>query len=475
MKRTLLTAVALCLLLCGCTSWMDGSYLSVTPHYENRVPSNQDMIEVSSYVELRDAVTALVEDGAESATFSVEAFDPEQAEDYMEMALRYASNSDPIGVYAVESTSFEEGTIAGVRAVAVKITYNYSRVEIRRIRRVQGMNRARDLIVNALESCEQGVVLLVSDYRATDFTQMIRDYADSHPESVMEVPEVTANIYPDSGQTRLVELKFAYQNSRDTLRSMQTQVQRVFGSAGLYVSSEAPDREKFSLLASFLTNLAKQHDYHFETSITPPYSLLCHGVGDSKAYAVAYAAMCRQAGVECQVVSGAKEGEPWFWNIIRDGDVYCHVDLIDFSQSGVFAERSDEEMAEYVWDYSAYPPCEGVAEEPEQGTEPSENGEDVPAAPAQPEEPPATTKPTAATEPPAEAETTAPTEPPVETETTAATEPSEETEPSTAATEPEPPAATPPATQETAAAPEGTDTAPVTQPSTEREAQQTAP
>ena len=43
----------------------------------------------------------------------------------------------------------------------------------------------------------------------------------------------------------------------------------------------------------------ERYDYRIETSITPAYSLLRHGVGDSRAFAVVYAAMCQQAGLEC--------------------------------------------------------------------------------------------------------------------------------------------------------------------------------
>ncbi len=45
-------------------------------------------------------------------------------------------------------------------------------------------------------------------------------------------------LYPDSGTSRVVELKFTYQTSRDSLRQMQPQVQRVFDSAALYISSD---------------------------------------------------------------------------------------------------------------------------------------------------------------------------------------------------------------------------------------------
>ena len=169
----------------------------------------------------------------------------------------------------------------------------------------------------------------------------------------MEIPQVTEGIY-GSGPGRLVELTFTYQNGRDALRLMQSQVKPVFEAAELYVSGDAAARQKYSQLYAFLM---ERFDYKVETSITPAYSLLHHGVGDSRAFATVYAAMCRRAGLECMVVTGTRSGEPWVWNIIKMGEVYRHVDLLSCSAQGRFQERTDRELESYVWDYSAYPEC----------------------------------------------------------------------------------------------------------------------
>ena len=81
-------------------------------------------------------------------------------------------------------------------------------------------------------------------------------------------------------------------------------------------------------------------------------------MGDAKAFAVIYAAMCREAGLECLTVSGTRWGEPWYWNMIEDNGKYYHVDLLRCSQDELFYERTDEEMEGYVWDYSAFPKSE---------------------------------------------------------------------------------------------------------------------
>ena len=92
-------------------------------------------------------------------------------------------------------------------------------------------------------------MILIGEYTKADFIQYVQDYASDHPESVMETPQVTEAVY-GNGTGRLVELIFAYQTSRDSLRRMQAQVKPIFESAKLYVSGDGDDYQTFSQLPS---------------------------------------------------------------------------------------------------------------------------------------------------------------------------------------------------------------------------------
>ena len=366
-KVLILLCLAVCLLLSGCTSWMDGSYSSVNPHTERTQQTDDQTVSVAGYQQLRAALEDLVESGAESALINVSQMNQDRVESEMDRAVAYVTGTSPIGAYAVERIDYELGTSGGQPALAVTVTYNHNRAEIGNIQQATGMDQARELIAEALEQCESKLVMQVSRYQQIDFTQYVEDFADENPNLVMELPQVTANTYPASGSDRVVELIFTYQSSRESLRSMQAWVKPLFTSAELYVSGNAEDHEKYAQLYSFLM---ERNDYTFETSITPSYSLLIHGVGDSKAFAVVFSAMCRRAGLECYVVSGTCNAEPLFWNIICDSGVYYHVDLLSCHMAGHFQTLTDAEMSGYVWDYSAYPKC--VEPEPAPTEEPTE-------------------------------------------------------------------------------------------------------
>jgi len=350
-RRIVICVCVMCMLLTGC-SWMDGSYLSVTPHQEQLSGGQSDALAASNYQQLRQTLEDLVVTGTENAVIGVAEYQQDLIEKGMETAVQYIRDLLPLGAYAVNEVEYEIGTVGGVPAISVQISYIHGRAELRKVRRADDMEQTREIIAEALEQCSEGVVLLVSRFTDTDLVQLVEDYAMDNPNLVMEIPQVAVGLYPDSGISRVVELKFTYQTSRDALRQMQTQVQRVFASAALYVSSDSEESQKFAQLYTFLT---ERFDYQLQTSMTPSYSLLCHGVGDSESFATVYAAMCRRAELECMVISGTCDGEPRFWNMIREGDVYYHVDLLRSKETGAFRMMTDEQMQGYVWDYSAYP------------------------------------------------------------------------------------------------------------------------
>lgn len=370
-RRIICLLIVLSMLLGGC-GWMDGYHYSVTPHREHSSEGRGEDVSASNYLELRTALENMILSGRESGTIRVADYNQGLVETSMAMAVRYARETFPVGAYAVENISYEIGAGGGKPAVAVEITYLRSYVDIQKIRRVADMNAAWEMVAKELGSHSSGVVLLVEEFVPMDMDQMIESYVQQYPDRVMETPQVHMGTYPENGESRVVELKLTYQNSRDTLRQMQEQVQPLFTSAGMYVSVDAADYVKFSQLYAFLM---ERFDYKLDTSITPAYSLLRHGVGDSRAFATVYAAMCRRAGLECRTVTGTRAGEAWYWNIIQDNGKYFHVDLLRCSESGGFQEFLDGDMTGYVWDYSAYPACDAAHAAPEEteSTEPTEN------------------------------------------------------------------------------------------------------
>lgn len=350
MRKILLLILSVALLLSGC-SWLDGEYHSVKPHASEGNQTSNDVVTVSGYIELRDALVEMVTAGRQQSTFYLSGFGLEDVDQHMNTAIMHVFQNSAVGAYAVEDITYESGTSGGVAAVSVEATYLHGRQELLRIKKATNMDGVKSMIGFAVNNCDSSVVIHVNSYEDLDVELFVQEYADQNPHLCMEVPQVTATTYPERGDERVLEVFFTYKTGRDLLRTMQNMVSPIFSAAELYVQGSEGERQKYEQLYAFLM---ERFDYQIETSITPTYSLLRYGVGDSKAFAMVYSVMCRNADLQCKVVSGTRDGEAHYWNLIRFEDTDYHVDLLRSSETGEFTVMTQEEMDGYVWDYSLY-------------------------------------------------------------------------------------------------------------------------
>lgn len=353
MKRivVLLLAAAMCLLT-GCQSWQSGEYHSVKPHagdFSQTEP--MELSQVQNYQQILNALTDMAEDSAASCIMGVDQYEGDLQEDVTQ-AIAYATQKDPVGAYVFARVGYRIDRIGNKNVLILEPSFRHSRSDIEAV--VRYGKAVEQKLADALDTFAPSLTLWISGYVETDFSQVVRDYCDENPDKAMEYPKVQASVYPDSGSSRVVELKFTYTTSRDTMWNMQGAVETIFSSAEGYVSLATDEYTKASRLCSFLTEL---FDYTQEESVTPAYSLLCQGVGDSRAYANVFAAMCRRAGLTCSRVDGTRNGEDWSWNVVQV-DGYCT--FVDLMAENPVQFRGDEQMPGYDWDRSAVPQCQPV-------------------------------------------------------------------------------------------------------------------
>ena len=348
MRRLFAIAALLVMLfgMSGC-SMFSGTYVYQRPHQGGNHGGQSIQQIASSYPEILTSLALLISQGEPSGVIVLTDLSEQVAKSYLQAAVKNIYVQDPVASYAVEHISFELGSNAGRMAAAVHISYSRSRSDISGINTVKNMREAELLIGQTLEQAAGSIVFRVEEYEQTDFTALVQRYADMHAAMVMEVPQVMSALYPHSGENRLVELTFTYQNSQADLLEKQALVRPVVLAAELYVQGGSTPRKKYQQLHSFLM---ERTDYTLKPSVTPAYSLLQDGIGDSSAFACVYAALCNQAGLDCRVIHGTKDGKEWSWNRVVISNRVYYIDVIEAEKIGRVQFLTASEMTGYIWE-----------------------------------------------------------------------------------------------------------------------------
>ena len=136
MKGRLLPLIlALCLLLGGC-GWLNGSFVSVTPHVAPRQVSHSGTITAANYKEFVTALKQLVSAGTEVAAIHVSEYPAKALETGVQRAVYDVKHNDPIGAYAVEDIQYEIGSSSGL----LHLLQNHCRNLLRSIFTVTNLN-----------------------------------------------------------------------------------------------------------------------------------------------------------------------------------------------------------------------------------------------------------------------------------------------------------------------------------------------
>lgn len=355
MKRNIAVVILLGMILTafsGCSLGWEGEYISIEPYEDQNDSVEMNVVEVSNTAQMYAALVHLVESGAQSGVLTVADYGGGSLHFYLDQAISQAKAENPLCAYAVDEITYEIGTRGGVEAVALRIRYRYELSHILRIQRVDTMEGAMAAMEKAFLECEDKAVVRIQVYEHEDVAARLRDFALDHPDVIMEIPQIKAVTYPEDGTERIVEVRFTYKTERQELLRMQQDVEPVFTAAELYVRNAAQVREKYARMYAFLM---ERSEYEIKPSITPAYSLLNDGHGDHQAFARVFAAMCRRADLECYVVEGTRDGEPWTWNLIYFRGSYYHLDLLRCNEKGAFEPKNSWDMEGYSWNGEDYP------------------------------------------------------------------------------------------------------------------------
>ncbi len=407
MKR-ILFCLLLLIILTGCTSLAPASYVSVTPHAGSDEQSGDyDAVTAESYVSLKNAILGFVREGRTEGTIHVTSYDGDVEADLAEAAYE-VSKLDPLGAYAVDYMTHDCTLIVSYYEIRIHITFRRTAAEIAAIETIATQSQLESRLQKAVDTYSSRLTLRLSSYRDQDIPAMVQEYCEANPRTVMETPQITVSVYPDSGSVRIVEIDFLYTETPEALADKEQDVQESIDAAAEYIRYRQTDEDKCDLLFTYLT---ERFPYATGETVTPLYDALCGGVANPVGLAQAWQLICDQAGMECYTVTGMRSGESYTWNIVGIDGYYRHLDLTEcILESGTLQLRTDQDMVNYYWNMDLYPACEPVSEPPlgedqQEGTSPEETSpEETSPEETSPEgtEPPEGTESPEETEPPEE-------------------------------------------------------------------------
>ncbi len=217
MKKTLLCALLCALLLSGCTPLLERSYASVTAHTQfSDEADNEAILRAESYSGLVSALLYLVEQGAENGIVRLYQYTSltGTASSDVDQACLEVTQQDPLGAYAVDYIKYDVETTASYYQVEVKLAYRVEIEELSSILSVTGSTAVGQELQDLLPEQPEKVLFRIGYFAQSDNEETLAQAVWEAYES-LNLPEeallgVEVQLYPESGQQRLAEIRLLW-------------------------------------------------------------------------------------------------------------------------------------------------------------------------------------------------------------------------------------------------------------------------
>ncbi|MBQ1734057.1 MAG: hypothetical protein II038_04165 [Lachnospiraceae bacterium] len=353
------------MLFAGCTRLYPTEQLSLSEHnspyvFKEVTEAPTEAIDapvpvVSDYYALRTVLLGYISEGVEHGEVMVERYDGD-LEDDLKTVVRYLTQQNPVSAYAADYINCERSSVLGGWLISIDTVYRRTAKEIKAIEHVRGSEEAFARMVLALNQLDSSITLQVSGYHGEDFASKLQSYILNNPDKIVQAPQITLSFYPDAGNVRVVEVHFVYADDRETLRVMKNESTEVLDSVLGYIRYGDSDEQKVRMLFTYLTTRSFSY---YESDNASVYSLLCKGISKSMSAASVVRYLCDQCGVECYLIQGTKDGEPWYWNVVPTQEGFRHVDFQrDILANKALGFLTDDQMDGYSWERESVPACE---------------------------------------------------------------------------------------------------------------------
>ena len=350
------TILSSSLLLTGCSSFLQRSYSSITPHSAApTVESDQFTIRVESYQDLVNALLYFVTQGKEEGTIRLYNY-PYDMEEDLDAACTEVLCEDPLGAYALEEITYEVTPIVSCYEANVFLHYRRTREQINSITSTVGVTATRSVLRKSLTTFQQETALRVSYFEGDEntFFDLLEEAYFSAPETALGMPEATLSLYPKHGLHRILEIQLQFPLPTSVLQRQSVLVLRMRDQ----LLNSLPAEQGDALLLSIYDTLTKTIQYNPMASAST-YDALADGQANSQGLALTTSLLCQKLNIPCLIVKGSKNDLSHYWNIVATQEGYRHFDLSNSVEAGTSPLRIDQDMYDsgFRWDTAAFPQC----------------------------------------------------------------------------------------------------------------------
>ena len=361
MRRTvsvLLTVVIMMLTLVGCSALFEREYSNIQPHMEQSEKSEQAPYQtVNNYSELKENLTRLIRQAKEMETIRFSSSYSGSLSRDIPQAIYEVMHEDPVAAYAVEYIPNEPYThYLNYSEVQISISYRVEKSEIGQIQKCAGLAEYSEMVHDSIKNLESSLVVECSYYdeELYDLNRILERQLLLDPMMTIQMPQIQISFYPDNASSRIVRLDFTYSDDlMYELTKRKTTEKHLEDILDTFQGSDPIDRIE-EISRWFLENTSYQTEG--SENLSTVYGAVSEKRSDSKGIALTAKLLAQNSGIAALVVSGSRNGEPYYWNLVEINGQWMHWDVPSMLQGSPLMLANEDTMDElYEWPAGSVP------------------------------------------------------------------------------------------------------------------------
>ncbi len=296
MKRAVAACLLLPLCLTSCAALLEREYDEAVAHVEDQPALGGAAYRVETYPALRAALLSYVEEGLEEGSLRCPTTYPGNLSVDLEKARRQLMEEDPLGNYALADVTFRVARVIAYYEVELGFTYKADPREMVGLPKLASREALARLLAQSLEDLDTQTRVYLTAYPEGDeryFSDALRQAQGLCP-AALGRPQVTAELYPQTGERRVAVLTLDYGEDLEELARRQEALEQALDELWTGPGDDPTPQALFEAV--------KERCRLSDQGGSTAYDAVVDGQADREGLTLAYAALCRRWRLECQVV-----------------------------------------------------------------------------------------------------------------------------------------------------------------------------